>query len=319
MVIKKYFARLGGINDSNRRNLRRLLCAAIFISLFSCSMYFKKTSEKFVSSESSSSFQRGKNLTFNICGQCHYDQTLNKFIGKHLNDLPKIAGALYSANLTQSKTHGIPPRYSDSELFYLLKTGISKNGKFMPYMMKPMMADEDINDIIIYLRSNDPAVAPEDTTVGKTNINFIGNIGIRFLAKPQPFKKGIPRPNESNAVSYGGYLVGVIGCYHCHSEKAGKLDYLNPEKTKGYLIGGMKLNGPNGRKLRASNLTPDKETGIGNYSLDDFRKAVRDGVAPSGDKLRPPMPKFAYLNDDQVNAIYVYLQNLTPVHHKVKK
>jgi hypothetical protein len=48
----------------------------------------------------------------------------------------------------------------------ILKTGISKSGKFMPYMMRPMMADEDINDIIVYLRSDDDAAVAADTTIG---------------------------------------------------------------------------------------------------------------------------------------------------------
>jgi cytochrome c2 len=282
-------------------------------------MYFETTKNTFTAHKSKTSFERGKNFTFNICGDCHYDQRVNKFIGKRLNDLPKIAGTLYSANLTQSIMHGVQIRYTDAELFYLLKTGISKSGRFMPYMMRPMMADEDINDIIVYLRSSDSAVASADTTVGKTHINFIGKMGIRALAKPQPFNKGVSGVDEKDAVSYGRYLVAVIGCYHCHSEKAKNLDYLNAEKTKGYLIGGMKFKDPKGKKIFSANLTPDKETGIGNYSKEDFSKAVIEGVAASGKKLRPPMPKFPHLQDDQINAIFVYLKSLEPIHHLVKK
>jgi cytochrome c2 len=159
--------------------------STVFAS-YSCRFYFKTTTDHFEAKQASQSFERGKNLAFNICAGCHYDSKVGKFIGRDLNDLPKIAGHLYSANLTQSKTNGLPPQYTDAELFYLLKTGISKSGKFTPYMMRPMMADEDINDIIVYLRSNDPAVAAADTTVGKTHINFIGKAGIRFASKPQP-------------------------------------------------------------------------------------------------------------------------------------
>src|SRR2546423_4560418 len=166
----------------------------VLILIYSCRFYFKTTTDHFETKKEISSQERGKNFAFAICTGCHYDFKINKFIGKSLNDLPKIAGHLYSANLTQSKTNGIPPQYTDAELFYLLKTGISKNGYFMPYMMRPMMADEDINDIIVYLRSDDPAVTPADTTVGKTHINFIGKIGLRTLADPQPYNKNVPRP-----------------------------------------------------------------------------------------------------------------------------
>ena len=47
----------------------------------------------------------------------------------------------------------------------LLKTGIARDGSFKGYMLRPNMVDEDIDDIIDYLHSNDPAVAAADTTV----------------------------------------------------------------------------------------------------------------------------------------------------------
>jgi mono/diheme cytochrome c family protein len=293
-----------------------MVTSAIVVS---CRFYFDTTKDQLTAKADDQSFQRGKNLAFNICAGCHYDPKVGKFIGRSLNDLPRIAGHLYSANLTQSKTNGIPPDYSDAELFYLLKTGISKSGKFTPYMMRPMMADEDINDIIVYLRSNDEAVGAADTTVGKTHINFIGKAGIRFATKPQSYNKGVQRPDENNAIEYGRYLVAVIGCYHCHSKKVLDLDYFNAEKTKGYLEGGIKLKDPEGKRLYGPNLTPDKETGIGNFTEQDFKKAIQEGVTPAGKKLSPPMGKFKSLNDKQVHSIYTYLHSLKPVHHEVKR
>jgi mono/diheme cytochrome c family protein len=280
------------------------------LALAGCKMHFDKTTDTFVAKESPGSVENGKNLVFNVCGSCHYDEKSAKFIGQSLNDLPKIAGHLYSANLTQSREFGRPPKYSDAELFYLLKTGISRSGYFMPFMMKPMMADQDINDIIVYLRSNDKAVAAADTLVGRTRINAIGKMGIRAIAKPQPYNKGVQKINRDDAVSYGRYLVGIIGCYHCHSKKAAALDYLDAEKSKGYLAGGMKLKGENGKKIRASNITA---AGIASYREEDFRKALTQGVSASGRQLRPPMPKFDHLRDDQVHAIFTYLKTVQPL------
>lgn len=283
-----------------------------------CKFYFQPTTDKNVKIvKSNESFGRGKNLTYNICAGCHYDNGLNKFTGRALNDLPKIGGRLYSANLTNSIDHGIPPRYSDAELFYLLKTGIARDGRFMPYMMRPMMADEDVNDIIVYLRSDDEPVKAGDTTIGKTYLNLVGKTGIRFAAKPQPYNKGVPKPPEDNPLTYGSYLVAITGCYHCHSSKATSVDFFTPTKSKGYMTGGMKLKDANGKKILSPNLTPDKETGIGNFTQSDFRSAVREGIAPSGRKLGPPMDKYDHLTDKQVDAIYKYLMSLPPVHHKI--
>jgi mono/diheme cytochrome c family protein len=292
-----------------------VLCFAVA----ACRFYFDTTTDRFDARKNPESFERGKNLVFTICAGCHYDEKAGKFTGRPLNDLPKIAGHLFSANLTHSETHGRTNQYTDAELFYLLKTGISRSGKFMPYMMKPMMADEDVNDIIVFLRSDDPSLAAADTTVGKTHINFIGKAGIRYLMGPQPYNKGVARPDESNAVAYGRYLAGIIGCYHCHSRKTTGLDFFDPEKTKGYLQGGIKLKDPHGNKLYGPNLTPDKATGIGDLSEEEFARAVRDGIAPSGRKLSPPMDKFKSLTDKQVHAIYTYLESMPPVHHEVKR
>ena len=305
------------INYFKRKSV--LFTAMLIFFGYSCRWYFKTTTDHIELKKNFQAFERGKNLAFNICAGCHYDPKPGKFIGRSLNDLPKIAGHLYSANLTQSKTNGRPTQYTDAELFYLLKTGISKSGEFMPYMMRPMMADEDINDIIVYLRSSDDAVAAADTTVGKTHINFIGKAGVRFATRPQPYNKGVNRPDENDPVVYGRYLVAIIGCYHCHSKKVLGLDYFDPEKTKGYLQGGIKLKDPEGKRLYGPNLTPDKETGIGNFTEEDFKKAVREGITPSGRKLSPPMGKFKSLTDKQVNAIYTYLQSLKPVHHVIKR
>jgi mono/diheme cytochrome c family protein len=306
---------LSSVFDKIRKSF--LLIVSTILIIAGCRFYFPTTKEQFTVLANAGAVARGKNLAFIICGGCHYDPSVHKFIGRSLNDLPKIAGKLYSANLTQSIAHGRPPQYKDAELFYLLKTGIGKNGKFMPYMMRPTMADEDVNAIIAFLRSDDEAVAPADTTVGKTHINFIGRTGIRIAVRPQPYNKGVVRPSEDDPVAHGRYLVGVIGCYHCHSGKVLGLDYSNPERSKGYMAGGIRLKDPEGKRLRGPNLTPDPETGIGKWTREDFQRAVREGMDPSGRKLSPPMPKLKELTDKQVEAIFVYLKQLPPVKHRV--
>ncbi|MEP6675416.1 MAG: cytochrome c [Ferruginibacter sp.] len=302
------------------QNQKKIIIAGIFFLMIclSCKFYFNTTKDQFTAQKKNASFENGRNLVYTICAGCHMDFKTGKFTGKYLNDLPKIAGHLYSANLTHAAQYGMPDKYSDAELFYLFKRGIAKNGKFMPYMMKPMMADEDVNDMIVYLRSGDAALSADDMIAGKTKINLIGKAGIRFLMGPTPYNKGILRPAENNPVEYGKYLVGVIGCYHCHSRKTTGLDFLDPENTKGYLLGGIKLKDPNGKRIYAPNLTPDNETGIGNYTVKEFSDAIRKGIGPSGRELSPPMDKFTELTNKQVNAIFAYLKSRPAVKHQVK-
>lgn len=292
-----------------------ILAAAVIIG--SCKTKFDTTKSSFTASRSETALEHGRVLVYSICGGCHYDASVNKFIGTPIHEVPGIVGKVYSANLTNSKSNGIPPRYSDAELKYLLKTGIARDGRFVPYMLRPNMADEDLNDIIVYLRSNDPAVAAADTTIGTSHFTLIGKMAMNMMAKPLPYKTNIKRPPETDSIAAGRYLVDNIGCFHCHSKSLTKLNYLDPEQSKGYMAGGMKFKTPQGIEIFASNLTPDKRTGIGNYSKLQLRKAVKDGESPRG-KLHVPMPKFDKLKDGDVDVIYAYLRSIPAKYNKVK-
>lgn len=290
---------------------------AAFIVIVGCKTHYPLAGKAYTVIQSPTSFERGQNIAYNVCAGCHYDEAVGKFIGMPYTDMPKIAGRVYSANLTSSKMYGVLAQYTDAEFAYLLRTGITRDGRFVPFMLRPTMAEDDINDLIVYFHSKVPAVAAGDTSVGQTHINFIGRMGMRAIAKPQPVIEGIKRPATDDAVGDGRYLVNIIGCYHCHSQSIKKLSYTMPEQSKGYLQGGMKLKSDNG-KVRAANLTPDKATGIGNYTKDEFRQAIMSGKARDGHKLRPPMPRFTHLTDQQVSDIYTYLMSRPAVSHAVK-
>jgi mono/diheme cytochrome c family protein len=285
------------------------------IVAYSCKTTFNTAPANFTATITPAAIERGKVLVYSSCAGCHYNRAANKFIGNAITDVPSIVGKVYSANLTKSKTNGIPPQYSDAQLKYLLKTGINKDGRFIPYMLRPNMADEDINAIIAYLRSDDPAVAVDNVTVGLTDYNFIGKIYMGATAKPLPYNPGMRLPTTD--VAMGRYLVDNLGCFHCHSASLQKINYLDIENTKGYLAGGIKFKDEKGNTVIAANITVDKNTGIGNFTKAQFLKAVKDGETPNH-KLKPPMPKFDKLNDREIDAIYSYLQTLPPVYHNVR-
>jgi len=102
----------------------------------------------------------------------------------------------------------------------------------------------------------------------------------------------------------GRYQAVLGDCQGCHGEN---------------LAGGRALETPFGRIL-APNITPDKETGIGNYSLQDFTLAMRRGVAPGGRRLYPamPYPYYAHMNDHNISLLWDYLQTVKPVRKKVE-
>jgi mono/diheme cytochrome c family protein len=293
-----------------KRKITLILVASI--AVYGCRSHYPVVTNELVVPNTTADLERGKNLTFNVCGQCHYNKDYKSFIGEEMRDLPGIMGTVYSANLT----HGhIVDRYTDNQLFYLIKTGIARDGHYIPWMIRPTIADQDLKDIIAYLRSDDEPIKENKTDLGKTHLSWVAKQGLKFM-KPQPLHLNEPLP-ESNPVSQGRYLVDIIGCYHCHSKSMFGLNYGNPEDSKGYMAGGMSFK-VDGKKVYASNLTPDKGTGIGNYTESEFRRAVKEGIAKSGRKINYPMRHFKHLTDEQADAIFAYIQTLQPVNNKVR-
>lgn len=100
----------------------------------------------------------------------------------------------------------------------------------------------------------------------------------------------------------GEYLARAGDCVACHSVKGGRA-----------FAGGLKMGTPMGA-IYSTNITPDPETGIGNYSLQDFDRAVRSGVAKDGHHLYPamPYPSYAKITDDDLKALYTFFMKDVP-------
>jgi len=105
-------------------------------------------------------------------------------------------------------------------------------------------------------------------------------------------------------VKRGEYLAKAGDCIACHSAPRGKP-----------FAGGLQMMTPMGA-IYSTNVTPDRDTGIGQYSEDDFKRAMREGVAKDGHNLYPamPYPSYAKVNDDDMHALYAYfMQGVAPV------
>lgn len=115
----------------------------------------------------------------------------------------------------------------------------------------------------------------------------------------------------------GAYLMrGVAACGNCHAARGDKGQIL---AEKG-LSGGMVFDEPQ-FKAQARNLTPDPETGIGNWTDAQLAKAIREGVRPDKSVIGPPMPVEFYrrMSDRDVAAIIVWLRTQPPVRNEVPK
>lgn len=115
----------------------------------------------------------------------------------------------------------------------------------------------------------------------------------------------------SDLVARGRYLATAADCAACHTAPHGGTPF----------AGGYGIDTPLG-KIFSTNITPSKQDGIGNYSEEDFSRAVREGVAKDGSHLYPAMPYTAYakITDDDMKALYAYfMHEVKPDDHKPQK
>jgi mono/diheme cytochrome c family protein len=126
----------------------------------------------------------------------------------------------------------------------------------------------------------------------------------------------VPAGAES-PLERGRYLVEVLGaCGNCHTPKGPEGSDL-PGK---HLAGGFRYEEPFGTWI-SPNITPDPETGIGQWTDAQLIRAIREGKRPDGRTLGPPMPFALYrrLADSDVKAMVMYLRTVTPVREAVPR
>jgi mono/diheme cytochrome c family protein len=140
---------------------------------------------------------------------------------------------------------------------------------------------------------------------GPGPLAFAGGSNVQLADFKGPDPTGVPASlAKEDIVKRGEYLAHAADCMVCHTAKGGKP-----------YAGGLAFKLPFG-ELYSTNITADKETGIGNYSDRDFLGAVQHGTRRDGAPLYPAMPytSYSYLTDADALAIKAYLFSLAPVH-----
>lgn len=112
---------------------------------------------------------------------------------------------------------------------------------------------------------------------------------------------------DADLVKRGEYLARAADCTACHTAAGGAP-----------FAGGLPIASPFGT-IYGSNITPDKDYGIGNYSADDFFAALTEGKRKDGANLYPAMPYTSYhlIRREDSDAIHAYLMTVEPVHRAV--
>ena len=171
-------------------------------------------------------------------------------------------------------------------------------------------------------------------------IAFIITI-VLFSCESQENLRELPPLTDKELIKRGEYIINMGACHDCHSPKImtekgpvpdperllsghpkdEKLPAINgPQEWVLFSGGATSYVGPWGQSF-AANLTPD-DTGIGNWSFDNFKRALRQGKykgIEGGRDLAPPMPWqfYRHISDDDLYALFAYLKSLPPVDNLV--
>ena len=136
------------------------------------------------------------------------------------------------------------------------------------------------------------------------------SVGIAYaLFAVPPVSSEVSLPTSEEAIARGAYLVRAGGCISCHRAEG--------EETAETFSGGFALETDFGT-FYAPNITPDAETGIGNWTARDFLLALKHGRSPGGGFYYPAFPYRAYagLSDEEVLDIGAYLMSLDAVSYQ---
>lgn len=261
-----------------------------------------------------------------VCIDCHSTRDWTKFAG------PPIIGTEGKGGEVFDQAMGFPGKYvannltpfhlkdwTDGEIFRAITNGVSKDGRalfpIMPYHNFGQLDKKDLEAIIAYIRSLTPIENKTEASHSDFPINFIINT--------MPQKANLSTmPSKSDVLTYGGYLVKAAGCKNCHTKEE------NGKVVGEAFAGGFVFKFPDGSILNSANITPDKKTGIGSWTKEQFISRfqmyadsayVPIAVKPGDFQTPMPWTMYAGITEEDLAAIYTYLQGLKPVENSITK
>jgi mono/diheme cytochrome c family protein len=230
-------------------------------------------------------------------------------------------GAIHSRNLTPHPSTGLGG-WSDVQVARAITMGTSRGDApihpTMPYWAFALMSDDDVADVVAYLRS----VPPIDRGIpARQTLPTILARPARALELYELPATSIAADDESRAVADRGRTLAAVACLNCHTELDPAED--PPVRLDALFVGRRKLvpfsfglcHGPS-PFIESKNLTPH-ESGISGYTAQDVRIAMKTGLTRDGIPLCPPMPvgpegAFGEIRDDDAIAIGTYLTSIAP-------
>jgi hypothetical protein len=271
--------------------------------------------------------ERGEYLANHVmlCMDCHAVRDFSLYAGPPKPGTQGAGGDIFDQNM------GFPGRFvsrnltpyalsgwTDGEIFRAITTGVSRDGSalfpVMPYMNYSRLAEDDILSVIAYLRTLEPIENELDMSKPDFPVNLLINT--------MPVEANLQsRPPKEDVVNYGKYLITAASCSDCHTKMENGSFVGEP------YAGGNEFELPDGSVVRSANLTPH-ETGLGNWTKEAFInrfKMYADSsytphrVNPGDMQTIMPWIMYAGMEEEDMAAIYEYLQTIQPVENSVVK
>lgn len=233
------------------------------------------------------------------CGNCHTAPTPGApaYGGW---DIVETEFTAHAPNITPGSRIA---QWSDAELARAIREGIRPDGSVigppMPIGLYRGISDADLDAIVAYVRSLAPVETPFKTS------------DYPFPLPPSygPQIDSVAAVPRGVTVEYGAYLAGPIAhCTECHS-----LTAKGPDFETNFGGGGYEFHGPWGISV-AANITNGPD-GLADFSDDEIKAMITQGVRPDGSQMYPPMgyAHYARITPDDLDAIVMYLRTIPPL------
>ena len=234
---------------------------------------------------------------------------------------PIPLGTVYSTNLTSDKETGLGG-WTDRQIIDAIVKGLRKDGSrllpVMPYGAYSGMAQDDLKALVAYLRTLKPVKKATPELKAPPLARSLGTAA--WLKAFGTFHNSSATAPKSG-VERGKYLTEHVAiCGDCHTPRN---SIGVPSKTL-HLAGAGKDIGPLGESV--PNITPDKETGIGDWKREDIAELLLKGIKPDYDNVQGLMEEviqgtphgYKDMRKDDALAIADYLKSIPPIKNKIK-
>jgi mono/diheme cytochrome c family protein len=259
---------------------------------------------------------------FALSGGCACHTEPKKDANAGARPFPIPFGKVFSTNLTQDKESGLGA-WTDQQIQDAMIKGVSRDGSkllpVMPFEKYSGMAQEDVRALIAYLRTLKPVRKP--TPPLQTWAPFARSVGTRlYLMVFGRFSRSPPQAPKGG-VERGRYLVEHVGiCGDCHTPR----NFIGAPNQALYMAGMAEKDSPLGE--RVPNITPDRETGIGEWKREEIAEVLKTGVKPDLDNVQGLMNEvvqgvghgYKDMTRDDALAIADYLKSIPAIKNTVK-